>query len=243
MITVACVFKSAGDYDAGYVERLATAVHRTLSLPHRFVCLSDVPHKIGMDLKSHVDQMILLRHDWPSWWAKMEMFNLPGPVLYLDLDTVLIDSINELADWVTRSKDCLLMLRDFYTNKRSTGILGWNGDLRWITDSFIEQVASGATWRQQSHAVHLITKRGRFRGDQDWLRSFLPDHPELSVALAQDVMPGIYSYKVHVREHNAVPNDARIICFHGRPRPHQIQTAPWMAEFWGASAISLQETK
>jgi len=230
VITVVCVLKMGGDFDPGYVERLAAGVHRTLSPPHRFVCLSDVPHKIAIDPRSHVDQVIPLQYDWPGWWAKIEVFGLPGPVLYFDLDTVLIDSINELAGWVARSKDCLLMLRDFYTNKHSSGILGWNGDLRWVLDSFVEQHASGATWHQRLNVTWLLTKGGRFRGDQEWLRCFLPDHPELSIVLAQNVVSGIYSYKVHVRGNGLIPKDAKVICFHGRPRPHEIDHG-WMQNY------------
>jgi len=241
VITVASVYKTGGDYDERYVERLAASVQRMLSLPHRFVCLTDLPRR-RLDQYA-ADEMIPLEHDWPSWWAKMELFGLPGPLLYFDLDTVLTGSIDDLARWVMNTQDTLLMLRDFYRHNRSSGILGWNGDLKWILDAFVEHYASQATWHKHPNAIHMLVKRKRFRGDQEWLRSFLPSHPQLSVALAQDVMSGIYSYKVHVEANGLIPDDAKIICFHGRPRPHEVQTAAWMREFWGASAISLQEDK
>jgi len=239
VITVACVYKTGGDYDETYVERLAASVHRMLSLPHRFVCLTDVPKR---HLNHYpIDQVIPLERGWPSWWAKMELFGLPGPVLYFDLDTVLTGSIDELATWIVQSKNSLLMLRGFYKSDKCSGILGWNGDLKWILDAFIEHYANQATWRKCPNATYMLVKRKQFRGDQEWLQSFLPNHPQLSVILAQDVMSGIYSYKVHVRNNGSIPQDAKIICFHGRPRPHEIKNIPWMEKNWNNLIEALGE--
>lgn len=241
MITVASVYRMGGAYDEVYVERLAAGVRRTLSLPHRFVCLTDSPKK---NLEHClITSVIPLKQSWPGWWAKMELFGLPGPVLYFDLDTVLVGSIDDLARWVMETKDVLLMLRDFYTRDRSSGILGWNGDLRWVLDSFERDYANRAAWRRSRAAISMFTGRERFRGDQDWLRFFLPGHSELLVALVQNVVSGIYSYKVHVRGREDVPDDARIICFHGRPRPREVENIPWMKKNWSDSIEVLAGAK
>lgn len=219
MITIASVLRSGGDYDPAYVKRLATGVRRNLSVPYEFVCLSDIYfNRLGSD----VDSVIPLKYNWPGWWAKIELFSLSGSVLYLDLDTVVVDSIDGLAKWVMKSNGQLLMLRDFYRKAQSSGILGWNDDMRWILDSFVSDYASNATWKEGPHSVWLITKRKRIRGDQEWLRDLMLKHKQIQVVLAQDIFPGIYSYKVDVRDGESLPDDARIICFHGRPRPHEV---------------------
>lgn len=230
MITVASVFKSGDEYDAAYVERLAKAVHRNLGISHRFACLTDIPEEIKR--VAGVDEAISLKQGWPTWWSKLELFGLSGPVLYFDLDTVLTGPIDGLAKWILKSENQLMMIRDFYSAAPSSGILGWNGDLKWVLECFITNYATGAVWRRRPSAVYLLSKGEQFRGDQEWLRSFLKRR-QVSVTLAQDVAPGIYSYKVHLAGNGKLPTDARIICFHGHPRPHEVAPVPdWMQKHW-----------
>src|SRR4051812_39102361 len=89
-LTVACVYRSGGrQYSSRYVDVLQSMVARHLSLPHRFVCLTDVTD-VGCE-------RIPLETDWPGFYAKIELFRpglFHGPVLYLDLDTVIHGSID-----------------------------------------------------------------------------------------------------------------------------------------------------
>lgn len=225
MITIACVLKTGGDYDVDYVRRLQVGVAAHLSVPYRFVCLSDV------DVPC---ERIPLVHSWPGWWAKMELFKLRGPVLYLDLDTVIVGSLDQLANHISTLQGSLIMLRGFYKQDRCSGLLGWNGDVSKVFDDFYESYAKTATFKQRPNATYMIAGRQQFRGDQEWLREYLKGAgSSLSVTMAQDIMPGIYSYKVHVQRTEKLPQDAKIICFHGRPRPVELDPAPdWLKQHW-----------
>lgn len=216
MITVACVLKAGGDFGPAYVERLELGVDRHLALPHRFVCLTDLPAETFRD--DSEGQVIPLTENWPGWWSKMELFKLPGPVLFFDLDTVITGPIDALAEWICRSDGALVMLSDFYRPKqRSSGILGWRGNTTKLFKCF---------WT----GAELFM--GKFRGDQEYLRAHLSEHPEIRIAVAQDIFPGIKSFKVDVRGRQ-LPADAKVICFHGRPRPHEVRPLPdWMQECW-----------
>ena len=68
-----------------------------------FECLSDVDVP-GVECTK-------LEHNWPGWWAKMNLFspNMPGDFLFIDLDTVIIGPINDIL-----AVDKLTLLRDFY---------------------------------------------------------------------------------------------------------------------------------
>lgn len=240
MITVACVYKSGGEYTAEYVNRLARAVHQSLNLPHVFVCLTDAPDR-RLGQQGSPNHILALNHDWPTWWGKMELFALPGPVLCFDLDTVLVGSIDELAAWIIESQDSILMLRGFYRKDQCSGILGWNGDLSWILTSFIAGLP-GSCWRRRPNAVWLNTKAGQYRGDQEWLSEFLKAHPELPVVLAQDVFPRIQSFKVDVRLNGSLSEGTRIVCFHGHPRPHEVNPLPdWMVRHWKGSTVAREQ--
>src|SRR6056297_1694046 len=98
MITVACVLKSGGDFDVRDVWALQEGVTSHLHEPHRFVCLSDVDIE-GVDT-------IPLVHGWPGWWSKMELCRpgaVMGPLLFCDLDMVIIDDLAPLISDTSRS--------------------------------------------------------------------------------------------------------------------------------------------
>ena len=117
MLTVACVLKSGGTYTPEWVGRLRAGVKRHLPREHMFVCLSDV------DVPS---MRIPLEHDWPGWWSKMELFRLPGPILYFDLDTAIVGSLSDIADYIAEAKAPFTMLRDFYApSHRGSGVMAW----------------------------------------------------------------------------------------------------------------------
>lgn len=224
MITVACVLKSGGDYNTAYVRRLQEGVATHLSVPHRFVCLSDV------DVPC---ERIPLVHGWPSWWAKMELFKLHGAVLYFDLDTIIIGNVDRLATHILNIQNSLIMLRGFYRQDQCSGILGWNGDASGIFDEFKENYAAKATFQQRPRATYMIVDGRQFRGDQEWLRVYLKNMEVwLSVTMVQDIMPGIYSYKVDIRQKGRIPPDAKIICFHGRPRPAELLANHELRKYW-----------
>ncbi|HWH07182.1 MAG TPA: hypothetical protein VNU47_01500 [Candidatus Paceibacterota bacterium] len=118
MLTVACVLNTPSPtYNAEWVRRLQAGVSKHLSVPHRFVCLTNNPEIDGIQTKPLTDNL-------PAWWAKIELFKpgqFEGPVLYLDLDTMICGSIDELAGpW-----NGLVMLKDspLYQHVYGSGIM------------------------------------------------------------------------------------------------------------------------
>lgn len=232
MITVALVYKTGGDYDVEYVRRLAYGVRRNVTKPCRVICLTDGASERGFP-RDLIDDVIPLDHDWPGWWAKMELFRLRGPLLYLDLDTIIAGSLDPLVSWAALHTDDLMMLRGFYRRDCCSGVLVWGGSVGWIFELFERDVAN-ATFLFRSGAMRMRNRRGLFRGDQEWLSKVLKDRVDSPrVFMAQDVLPGVYSYKVHIKDSGRLPDDARMICFHGHPRPHEVSPVPpWMRAHW-----------
>jgi len=238
MMTVACVMRSGGAFVADHVRYLADGVRRHLHVPHRFVCLTDA---IGRPPASEVyghpfgSTIVPLVHDWPGWWAKMELFRVPGPVLYCDLDTVIVGDIDALANAVTAlPSGALLMLDDFYRHRPASGIMGWAGGMDWMYERFRDKYARTARWIEGRrvagyvHGMHMAVHNKRWRGDQDWLRDMVR-HCRVPVTIAQHVVPGIVSFKVDVRPTMTLPDGACVVCFHGEPRPWDLDPRPeWM---------------
>lgn len=196
MLTVACVLKRSQVYDNEYVTRLKDGVMQHITVPHRFVCLSD------MMAPCH---WVQLTWDWPGWWAKMELFKLDPPVLYFDLDTIITGDLTDIAK--AAEEKPFIILRDFY---RETGMQ--SALMSWSTDQ-------SALYRRFALKSYDYIKQYGMRGDQ----AFLEDHLKPEPAKWQDVVPGqVCSYKVHVQRAAGAPKDCRVVCFHGRPKPRDI---------------------
>ena len=137
-----------------------------------------------------------------GWWCKLELFRPENrhlrPCLFVDLDTFVFD-LDEIRD-VDASQ--LWLIKNFYMPEKS------NSGLFVAPDTEL----SDKIW-EGSRRLDTQT-HGRGAGDGDYLATF--PHKRLT-----DEIDGIYSYKAdHIRERGLAPN-TRVVCFHGRPKPHQ----------------------
>lgn len=201
--SIACVLRDSPEYDAEYVERLHAGVARHLpDVP--FVCLSDV------DVPC---ERIPLRHEWPGWWSKLELFApwVEGNLLYFDLDTIIYGDLTDIA-----SVDRLTLLSDFHAPKNcASGMM------------FLPEADRAAAWEAwiRDPPAHMALAGGL--GDGGFIDTLWNGR----AARWQQVLPGqVVSYKAHVRKsthamysgNGTVPDGVRVICFHGRPRPREI---------------------
>lgn len=208
MITISCVLKAGGIYDASWVSKLQGGVSRHFKFPHRFVCLTDSP-----DVSC---ETIRLKHGWPGWWSKLELFRLTDfPMLYLDLDTVIVGYIDVLA-----VKSPFSMLRSFNRpGMVGSGVMHWNESRRSVYEKFAQDP-------EHYIRLHEALQAGTYVGDQAFIWDALDRD---GIGAIQDEIPGVVSYKRHCKD--GLPEGAKIVCFHGRPRPTEV-TDDWMAREW-----------
>lgn len=204
-LTVACV--NHGNYlgrGAEYVNILADAVRRHMPAAHRFACFTDDAQGLDEGIETRP-----LPPGLTGWWNKLYLFApgaLTGRVLFIDLDTVVTDTLDDLAAY----RGAFAALRDFYRPAGlGSGLMAWEAEK--AHDIWAE-------WQ----------KAGRPElpgGDQSWIERARPGADRL-----QDIVPGqIVSYKAHCSELGA-PSGSRIVCFHGRPRPHE--AGGWVDLVW-----------
>lgn len=217
MITVACVLRSGSIYTQEWVRKLRDGVARHLTIEHRFVCLSDV------DVPC---ERIPLETDWRAWWCKIELFReglFDGPVLYFDLDTVVVGSLDAIA---SHPHDFTMAHEYCRPDRMCSTAMAWTGDQSFLFDAF----AADPVGIARLYDDVLPGRDGRigdqaFIGDQFGEFGIRPDtfrdlFGERSIA----------SYKVH-RCEQAPPADAAVVAFHGRPKPMDFQRG-WVAEAW-----------
>lgn len=200
MITVACVLRSGGDYDPSWVYALHRGVSRHLQ-DFEFLCLTDTPVAVPW---------VPLLHGWRGWWSKAELFRpglFQGPVLYFDLDTLIVGELEELASY----RGPHARLSDFYQpNLAASGVMAWTPGLH------TEAIYNAA-----------LKLNGRFpSGRSDyWYAKVAPKVDRL-----QQLYPGqLVSFKAHARQ--GPPAAARVVCGHGRPR-FSDPAAGWAHRAW-----------
>lgn len=136
MLTVSCVL--TGDkYTEEDVYRLKRNVEENITLPHRFVCLSDrwVPG---------VENILLEPNDW-GVWNKMFLFKHLRDTLYFDLDVTIQHNIDSLVRTELTMIKCFwkpMWEDDTQYGRHNTllnsSVMSWKGDLSKIFDKFIK---------------------------------------------------------------------------------------------------------
>lgn len=211
---IICV-KWGTKYNAQYVNNLSAMVSRNLSMAHRFICYTDDPTGLdkGIEVKG-------LPGNVTGWWNKLYIFlNEKHRCLYLDLDTVITGNLDEMAGY----NGSFAALRDFTRpDGLGSGVMMWNGDHSDIWFKWLQ--AGKPTKISGSDTI----------GDQAWIERMRPKADRLQDLYQQ----AIYSYKMHCR--GWPPNGAKIVCFHGEPRPHEV-TRGWIGMFWNKTRTAIAE--
>jgi hypothetical protein len=209
-LTVLCVLKSGGDYDAEYVRKLRDSVARHLTIPHRFVCLSDVPVPC---------ERIPLKHGWKGWWSKIEVFRpdvVTGPTLYLDLDTIVVDDLDRVA--AIPYEFAMLNIREKDTKVGNSGAM-------WLTKPFPHVYERFAEKPDYWIDYHERNAKDRYMGDQAFISDCFPAIPKLHHAL-----PGFFRSYKYDRCQEEIPAGCAVVCFGGPPRP--AQAGGWVKQAW-----------
>ena len=218
--TIITVYKSGGAFGPEYVTNLVRSVEAALEDEHRFVVLTDDVSDLPPWIETES-----LRHDWPRWWSKAEIFRPDlerfGRMLYIDLSSVIVGQIDDLAGY--RGEACVT--RDFYCGGPSQSVLNFApGSLRCAWDKMIADpegvMAEGDKMIAPNFHDQILM------ADLEWLDYW------------QDVTPDqVVSFKLHCEQ--GIPENARIVKFHGKPKPHEIIEG-WVKHVWaeGKSRIN-----
>lgn len=230
MLTIATL--DTGNYlsrGLEYTQKLAQGIRRNTSAkPKRdywFVVYTDKSRLDSYKDLDGVDMAVPIDPLFKGWYAKLYLFestsHFKSPVLFFDLDTIITGNIDELLSL----RIAFGMLDDFYYGHRGlcgSGILAWQGNFQFITDHYRKQ--------------HYPTVAPR--GDQGFIEDCIPSR---YIVRIQDLVPGqIVSYKVHCQE--GMPRGARVVCFHGKPKPHDFEKPDWVRDHWRIDKCRTQIT-
>ena len=225
MTTVVCV-KAGDKYGPEYVNRLrrAVALHGLERLP--FACLTDDP--AGVDPPA---RCLALPPCIEGWWNKLYVFawdrhGVEDDLLYLDLDTVVVGDLGPFAE---RRSDPTFVDGLFPGAGARVGRRYGPGSVD-SSAMFIPRGWGAGIWRQfrrrSDYWMHQDPERRH--GDQWFISRYLDKQPEKF----QGLWPSsVVSYRWTCVSAGGPPPEARLVSFHGRPSPHEVDDE-WVRRAW-----------
>lgn len=235
-LAVICV-KWGNKFSADYVNKLYNMVSRNLTIPHRFVCLTDNPDDLAAGIETKKLQL-----NFEYCWTKLELFKDGNFAeeelcLYLDLDIVITGNIDDLVTFKTDEQ--FIGLYDWYSTRNpffNSSVMRFYGNSATkIINALIKKLEDGQVrWDREYDKylgsldkVVLWEGNTRYGSDQEWISRLVYPKKELKRHCFPD--PWILSYKKHGRER--LPRGCKIMVFHGFPKPHETDN-DYVKEHW-----------
>lgn len=233
--TVCCFQWNNGfrNYKPAYVNVLAKSIARNLSIPHRFVCITDETAGFSRRVELlKTPDAALVAGSIPSpegarfpasyrrLWALSEEAKVLGDrVMMIDIDCVVPRNIDSLFD-------------------EEADFVGWRPNYAWGNEHRI----GGGSWMVRTGsctgawndfiadppAAIARARKAGFRGsDQAWLSYYMKNcavWPRNSGILqSQDLRKNRFT---------VLPAGARIVHFNGRHKPWDMLRIPWIRKHW-----------
>lgn len=227
-VDVACVIHGSG-YDWSYVERLHSMVVRNLSRPVRFHVYTEPERPVPAPwIKHELVQWPGISGPKKSWWYKIQLFNSAyhkGPLLYFDLDIVIVNSI----DWIPQlSTRYFWAVKDFkYLWRPTTSNV--NSSIMWWDTAKFHHVWSKFSDQNIKNILH------RYKGDQDYINERITPvqrrlFPEQKIqSWKWQAHNGGMNFKTQTHkipnQGTVITEDTSVLVFHGKPKPHEISDA------------------
>jgi hypothetical protein len=232
-IDCACVIH--GDaYSWDYVEKLYSMLSRHLTPKIKLHVYTEADRSVPAPYIKHTLTEWEIARPGRGWWYKMQLFNTAhhsGPLLYFDLDTIIVGNI----DWIWQHPTTYFWaIRDFKYLWQPT-FTGLNSSVMWWDTQKYSYVWT--EFQQQNLNTNMI----KYRGDQDYISAIIPKNQhrffdtDKIKSWRWQCLDGGYNFQ---KKRHLTPNTGteladgtNILIFHGHPKPDQIAD-PAVSQHW-----------
>lgn len=217
-INIVLVLKEGGDFSFSDVLLLSRHINgKWVSLPRpKIYCLWD---KASQEYDFGNVTIIPLPKNIPGTWSRIHLYGPEmekyKPFLYVDLDTAIIRSLEQLIVTITNPNE-FITLEDFWQRGQlATGLVWFPANCnktKVVYNSFTTDSMKGS------------------RMDNFLRKVVVPDR------LWQELTNSIYDFKPKSGNLlRVLPPEANIVCFHGKPRIPMVAggsiTIPWVKDY------------
>ena len=220
-------------YGPDYVNVLRRAVADNLTRPHRFVCLTDDAAGLDAEVEVHPipDHGFGAGEFGFGGWPKLSVFgaelhDLAGRALFVDLDTVILGPLDALFE----ESGGVVLIREW--PRLGDRLKPWRAP-RGMSSIFAFSIGS-QPHLLTSYLADPVAARASVRHEQAWITRhahdlrFWPDGLIASFKKTLMAPPLINRFVPP----SPPPPDARVLVFHGVPRP--IDVVPDRGQAWGS---------
>lgn len=218
---IICI-KWGNKFNSEYVNRLFEMVNNNISKPYRFVCFTDDSAGINNNIEVKPLPEFVENFDIPDrGWRKLSLFNetladLHGEALFLDLDVIVMGSLEPFFE--VEGEFFIVKDWDF-----SNGRIGNSSVFRFEIGKYPEILENyyrfGAKIseiyrNEQAYLSDEMLKKGVLNfWNKDWCVSFKRHC--------------LYPFPLIFFKTAKIPDNAKILVFHGRPTPEQAYSGYW----------------
>ena len=169
-VNIICM-KWGDKYDASYVNKLYNMVSRNLIREFRFICLTDNNSGLLSSIESYEIPKLNLPEGIPErGWTKLvtfskNIFDIKGQCLFLDLDLIIVDNIDQFFDL----HGDFFIIKDF-VRKNTTG----NSSVyRFEIGKFSDVL--------DNFEKNFEKIRAKYRNEQEYLSDYMKNNHSLRV--------------------------------------------------------------
>lgn len=221
-LTVACVLRTYPQetlnsqkiklYSSDDVLRLKKSFKKYLTIDHDFICLTNEEFIPGV-------KTINLIGDTPTWWSKIELFRpdlgIRGPVLYIDLDMIIVQNIDDLVNQFFDQKFLMMSSRN-HIDESTSCLMYWDGDFSYLWDQYCKD----------PQAVRSKYKKKPKFGDQAFIQENVT-HQRITS------LPGVNpDWFVYIEPQTEINEKVKIFIFEG------MGNKPWSPEYTNNKIIT-----
>ena len=224
-VNVICL-KFGTHYEPFYVNKLYLGVKKNLRRPFRFICVTERPEGLidGIEAIPFPLPQGMPEKYRMGFWTKLavtadDFHDLTGPTLFLDIDQVIVGSLDEFFDYKP-GRNCIIhnwlpwrktLFRERPAIGNSSVFRFEAGKSQYIFDRFAaewERAMDRTEFRTEQAFLTYAMGENREWWPDAWVKSFkrhcIPPLPLNLIAAPK------------------VPNGCKIVCFHGKPNPHEL---------------------
>ncbi len=248
--TIVCI-KWGTLFGPEYVNRLYSGVRRNISRPIRFICMTensdgfhpeievlDLPEEpyaepMNAALKVANRQCAMRK---TSLFKQGLIADLEGPILGFDLDVVITGALDEIYEMAPGK----IAMRHDWTEKRKGRPTGHGSVFRYDPKAhpFLYNDLAANPYAEVEKARGSEQRYTSHKAMDNDVFAYIPDSQVVSFKYDCNPFPGNYLRAP------SLPTDARVVCFHGRPKMTDALTGysgsliryakpcAWLQEHW-----------
>jgi hypothetical protein len=231
MLNVICL-KFGTKYGPEYVNNLYNMIQRHLTVPHRFICFTEDTQNLNSQIEIIPLPGNENLHGW--WWKlyvfKQGHFNQGDINLFIDLDMVIVNSIDKFINYLPENfvgLENVNRVFNRYPASLGSAVMKWPAETYTdIWTEFKKNSVAARKWPGDQDWIWKLHKNSIKFFPRDWIISYKWEARNIKEIVREN---GKSVFK-NIRNPE-IPKDTSILAFHGTPDPHEVKD-PIIVDNW-----------